>query len=125
MPPLPEFPEPLECILWRSPERLENIQKVLDTIEIYMDDSHHMRRLVKCRECGQLYFYEFLEFVDYQDGEDPQYRTYIPVASAGDAVLLSSLPHWELVTYAPAIHANWPKGQDRSHISWVGRTKSE
>src|SRR5579863_5345869 len=95
MPPLPEFPEPLECILWRSPGRLENIQDVLDTIETYMDDSHHMRRLVKCRECGQLYFYEFLEFVDYQDGEDPQYRTYIPVASGEDAALLSSRPQWD------------------------------
>jgi hypothetical protein len=125
MPPLPEFPEPLECILWRSPERLENIQEVLDTIETYMDDSHHMRRLVKCRECGQLYFYEFLEFVDYRDGEDPQYRTYIPVASGEDAALLSTLPQWDLVMCAPAIHANWPKGQDRPHISWVGRAKSE
>ena len=122
---LPEFPEPRKCIVWRSPESLEDIHKLLDAIEIYMDDSHHMRRLMRCRECGQLYFYEFLEFVDYENGEDPQYRTYIPITSAEDAAFLSQLPPWDLLRCVPAIHGNWPKGQDRSHIAWVGRSQLE
>jgi hypothetical protein len=82
-----------------------------------MDDSHHMRRLMKCRECGQLYFHEFLEFLDYEKIEDPQYRTYIPVTSPEDAAFLSALPQWDLIGCAPAIHGNWPKGQERPHIS--------
>jgi hypothetical protein len=125
MPSLPKFPEPVKCILWRDPERLKHIHEILDTIETYMDDSHHMRRLMKCRECGQLYFYEFLEFIDYVNGDDPQYRTYIPVTSAEDAAILSRLPEWELVTCGPAIHDNWPKGQDKSHVAWLGRTEAE
>lgn len=88
--------EPLKCVLWRD-ERLDNLHEILETIETYLDDSHDMRRLLKCRECGQLYFYRFLEFIDYVNGEDPQYRTYIPVASAEDAAILSCLPDWDLL----------------------------
>jgi len=99
---LPEFPEPLKCTLWRNLEPLENIPEIFEAIETYVDDSHHRRSLLKCRECGQLYFYEFLEFVDYENGDDPQYRAY-----------------------TPAIHSDWPKGQDRPAVFWVGRNKSE
>jgi hypothetical protein len=116
----PEIPEPRKCVLWRSPERLEDIHKLLDPIETYLDDSHHMRRLMTCRECGQLYFYEFLEFIDFENGEDPQYRTYVPVTSTEDAALLSHLPRWDLLRCAPAIHSNWPKERDKAHIAWVG-----
>ena len=125
MPSLPEFPAPTECILWTDPERLQNIHEILEKIETYMDDSHHMRRLLRCRECGQLYFYEFLEFIDYEKGEDPQYRTYIPVRSAEDAATLSRLPQWDLIECAPAIHADWPKGQDKPLVAWLGRDEAE
>jgi hypothetical protein len=33
-------------------------------LETYLDDSHHMRRLLQCTACGQLYFYEFREEID-------------------------------------------------------------
>jgi hypothetical protein len=72
-----------------------------------------------------VYFYHFLEFVDYEHGDDPQYRTYIPVTSAEDAVMLSGLPEWDIRTYTPAIHSNWPKGQDRAEVFWIGRNGSE
>ncbi len=122
---LPEFPEPLKCTLWRNLEPLENIPEIFEAIETYVDDSHHRRSLLKCRECGQLYFYEFLEFVDYENGDDPQYRAYIPVTSTEDAATLSNLPQWDIAAYTPAIHSDWPKGQDRPAVFWVGRNKSE
>lgn len=65
----PKIPQPLNCVLWRD-ERLENINELLETTETYLDDSHDRRCLLKCRECGHLYFYKFLEFIDYADGED-------------------------------------------------------
>jgi hypothetical protein len=120
---LPEFPEPRICILWRNSEHLENMHRLLSTIETYLDESHHIRRLMKCRECGQLYFYEFLEFIDYVNGDDPQYRTYIPVTSAEHAAILTDLPHWELATCAPAIHSDWPKEQQKSRVAWAGRSR--
>lgn len=38
-----------------------------------------MRQLMKCQDCGQLYFHEFYEEVDFRDGEDRQYFIFIPV----------------------------------------------
>lgn len=122
---LPKTFEPLNCTLWRNPETLKDIYKLLETVEIYLDDSHERRCLMKCRECRQLYFYQSVEFVDYMDGEDPQYRTHIPVTAANDAVMLSDLPGWDIAAYIPAIHSAWPKGQERPSVFWVGRTKSE
>jgi len=122
---LPEFPEPLKCTLRRNPESLKNIHEILEAIETYVDDSHDRRCLLKCRECGQLYFYKFLEFVDYENGDDPQYRTYVPVTSAEDAAMLSGLPAWHIDKYRPAIHSDWPKGQDSPSVFWVGGGKSE
>ena len=118
----PKIPEPTRCILWRDREQLENSHGFLESIETYEDDSHDRRCLLKCRECGQLYFYKFLEFVDYQDGEDPQYRTYIPVASANDAAMLSRMLELDIAQYTPAIHSDWPKGQDRPNIYWAGKS---
>ena len=97
------------------------IHEILETIETYLDDSHNRRCLLRCHECGQLYFYNFLEFVDYEKGEDPQYRTYIPVASAEDAAMLSGLPERDIANHTPAIHSDWPKGQDKPTVFWVGR----
>jgi hypothetical protein len=121
---LPDIPKPEQCALWRN-EPSENIHETLEAIETYVDNSHDRRCLLKCHECEQLYFYHFLEFVDYERGEDPQYRTYIPVTSAEDAAMLSGLPERDIAECAPAIHSDWPKGQDRPAIFWVGRRKPE
>lgn len=118
----PEIHQPLNCALWRG-DRLENIREVLETIETYLDDSHERRCLLRCRECGQLYFYHFLEFVDYESGEDPQYRMYVPVTSAKDATSLSDMPEWDIAAHTPAIRSDWPKGQDKPKVFWVGRNK--
>ena len=102
-------------------EGLGNIHEILDTVETYLDDSHDRRCLLRCRECGQLYFYKFLEFIDYENGDTPQYRTYIPVGSERDAAMLSEVPEWELIKYTPVLHENWPKGQDKPKAYWVRR----
>ena len=120
----PEIPQPLHCVLWRD-DRLENIREMLETTETYLDASHERRCLLRCRECGQLYFYHFVEFVDYESGEDPQYRTYVPVTSAKDAALLSDLPEVDIATRTPAIRSDWPKGQDKPKVFWVGRNNSD
>jgi hypothetical protein len=47
----------------------------------FLNESHLMRRLLRCKDCNQLYFYEFREETDWINGEDPQYRTYIAVTA--------------------------------------------
>ncbi len=48
-------------------------------VETYAESSHFDRGLVKCRECGQLYYYEFYEVIDWEEGNDKMYSTYIPI----------------------------------------------
>jgi hypothetical protein len=52
----------------------------LEQVCSFTEESHLIRRLLRCNECNQLYFYEFREEIDWINGEDPQYRTYIAVA---------------------------------------------
>ena len=74
----------------------------------------------KCKECGQLYLYEFFEEIDWVDGEDPQYVTYIPVRSKGEAEEINKVGLWELQTFSPRINKDWPKGKPR-RIYWMGK----
>ena len=78
--------KPTRCALWEHAEILLDQQKQQDffgRIDTYVDESHLMPDLLKCRECGQLYFFEFYERIDWEDGNDPQYLTYIPVETGG------------------------------------------
>jgi hypothetical protein len=87
-----------------SSDQLRNDLEVIDT---FVDESHLIRRLERCRKCGQLYFYEFTEEIDWLDGNDPQYRTWIPVQDAQSALELSKLALGGLSRY-PAIRSDFP-----------------
>src|ERR1700680_3663730 len=92
------FSMPTQCALWKKPKGVEG--KRTDTFEIidtYVDDEHLIRRLLKCRECGHLYFYEMNEEIDWVDGDDPQYRTYIPIANKGKVEMLKNASPLELL----------------------------
>ena len=106
---------PSDCKLWNQEKpdpNLENIKK-------YVDESSFRRILKKCIECGQLYFYEMLEFIDWEDGEDPMYRTYVPVATEADADTLAAVTQVELCSHVPQIRYDWPKGVAKSKILWI------
>ena len=51
----------------------------LERIEDLLDESHLHYSVEKCKTCGQLFFFEFLEFVDWANGDDPQYLTWVPI----------------------------------------------
>ena len=74
-----QLPMPTQCVLWRQPDLVTAPRGRFETVETYTHESHLYRALVKCCECGQLYFYEFYERVDWDDGDDAQYSTYIPL----------------------------------------------
>jgi len=80
----------------------------LDEVRTLEDDSHLMRRLYRCKKCGQLYFYEFYEEIDWAEGNDPQYCTLIPVEDEGSAELLNKKAPIELLCY-PSIRMDFPR----------------
>jgi hypothetical protein len=99
------------CHLWNKTDiTAEDLRQDLANEEIYYDESHLMRRLMKCKKCGQLYFYEFYEEIDYQEGNDPQYRTWIPVDDVASAQSLNTLSVFEILKF-PSIRSDWPSNQ--------------
>jgi hypothetical protein len=78
-----------DCHLWQTVTVSEDELNQLEVVETFLEDSHLMRRLKRCKDCGQLYFYQFREEIDWLAGEDPVYRILIPVRSSEEAVRLA------------------------------------
>src|SRR5580704_11891245 len=75
-----------------------------ELVETYADESHLRRYLLKCRECAQLYFFEFYEWIDWEHGNDPQYSKYIPVTTVDDAQMLRKASQAELLLFSPSLN---------------------
>jgi hypothetical protein len=59
--------KPTQGVLWEHPELvLEPLKDRFERIDTYVDESHLMRFLLKCRECGQLYFFELYEEINWE-----------------------------------------------------------
>lgn len=100
---------PSGCHLWLNGNpSLEQLRDDLIDIKVYEDDSHLIRKLKKCKACEQLYFYEFYEWIDWVEGNDPQYRTWIPIRNIEDADALSKLSPMTLLTYS-GIRSDFPE----------------
>jgi hypothetical protein len=112
--------EPTACILWREPERIEADRRgFFECLETFEDDSHLVRALFKCRECGQLYFYEFYEWIDWDEGDDPQYWTYIPVSTAAEIAMLKEQSPFGLLRFTPRLQRDFPKGAKTARLAWI------
>ncbi len=117
-----EMKKPTQCILWETPNLLESLQQDrFERLETYVDENHLMRRLLRCRECGQLYFYEFYEEIDWEDGDDPQFVTYIPVEKPDDIERLKKASSVELSKYFPRLQRDFPKDASTPTVRWVGK----
>src|SRR5262245_7060663 len=113
---------PTQCVLWENPDLVSDRQEVrFERIDTYVDDSHLMRRLLRCRECGQLYFFEFYEEIDWVEGNDPQYSTYIAVESDTEIEILKKASSFELLKYFPRLQRDFPKEAQAPTARWVGK----
>jgi hypothetical protein len=113
--------KPTLCQLWKKTELSDgDFDNAFDIKKTYTEDSHFSRRLIKCKECNQLYVREFYEEIDWIDGEDPQYMTYIPVRNEKEAELIAGVDLYEFQTFSPRINRDWPKGAERKTY-WIGR----
>ncbi len=85
------------------------MKKTFELINTYIYESHWWRYLLKCRECGQLYFFEFSEEIDWEKGEDPQYSAYIPVETRQEIEVLRENGR-TLESVRPQLSIDYPKG---------------
>jgi hypothetical protein len=84
-----------------------------------IDDSHYIVGIRACPSCSQRYLQVTTEVVDWKDGEDPIYRTIIPIDNAEQARLIASKPLDTSVIEGIgagrlSLKYDWPKGQDPS-----------
>jgi hypothetical protein len=115
-----KFPEPTQCVLWSAPDSVRgNFEDHFELVKTYDDDNHLIRRLLKCRECGQQYFYEMFEEIDWVDGDDPQYRIYIPISNLTEVEMLQKASMSELHQALPALRSDFPKGAKAPKIYWA------
>lgn len=115
--------EPLSCHLWITTPKREDIriQENFDTLKSYDEDSHLMRALLRCKKCGQLYFYAFDEEVDWKGGEDAQFRTWIPIASVEEAALLNGQSRLQFAKFSPRLEYSWPSDAEAPTLNWIGK----
>lgn len=105
--------EPDQCNLWNK-NNLTTEDLEFEIIQIYLDESHFSRSLVRCKECGQLYYSEFYEIIDWDDGDDNQFRTYIPIDSNPNIIEnLNNMSPLELLGCSPRLQRD-----NASKIQW-------
>jgi (p)ppGpp synthase/HD superfamily hydrolase len=112
---------PVQCHLWNKEDLTsDDLNTAFDELHTFSQDSHFSRKLVRCKDCGQLYLKEFFEEIDWVDGEDPQYITYVPVMSMEDAEEVNKARVWELQKFSPRLNSDYPKDKPKL-IHWVGK----
>ena len=112
------------CILWKSKNLSHedlHLREKFELLKIYNNESHLLRYLLKCLECGQLYFYEFYEEVDWDKGNDPQYSTFIPIKNENDAEEFSKLTTFELLKITPRLIDDLPSDSAKNVTIWIGK----
>lgn len=100
---------------------LQKRQDFFELIGTYVDESHLMRDLLKCRECGQLYFHEFYEEIDSEDGNDPQYITYMPVETEDEIKTLKAASQFGLLAFSPRLQKDFPMDAEKPAVRWIGK----
>ncbi len=96
------LPEPKNCLFWEHPERI-GLGRPFECVETLADESHLSRSVLKCLECGHLYFYEFYEIVDWKDGNDRQYSSYFPVDAPEQIAALNASSVFEIHRFTPRL----------------------
>jgi hypothetical protein len=119
--------QPTQCHLWQAesltPKDLYGCFESLE--EFGEEDTHFRRALVRCKTCGQLYYYEFYEWIDWEGGNDPQYRTWIPVESREEINTLNQANPSSLLNFFPRLQSDFPKDAQEAKVFWVRRNVPE
>lgn len=77
---IPHKSSPTHCHLWTDGKISKtDLLDSLEVVEVIEQDSHFTRKILRCKECGQLFLYQFFEEVDWEGGNDAQFYLWIPV----------------------------------------------
>lgn len=87
-----------------------------------VEESHYIVSIRACPSCSQRYLQVTTETIDWDDGEDPIYRTVIPIDDKERAKLTASAPlDTDLIESIgvgrQSLKYDWPKNQKPS-IYW-------
>lgn len=112
--------QPKSCVLWRDPESVISVplRDGFELLETFVKESHWWRYLLKCRECGQVYVFEFLEEVDWVDSDDPRYCTWIPIETDEEVQRVKAAGQLDMRSFIPHLCDDRPKGAERK-VYWV------
>jgi hypothetical protein len=106
--------QPTECILWKTKQlSIEQLRGCFQPVMTLEEESHLTRKVVRCKECGHLYFYEFYEEIDWSGGKDAQFITWIPIDDMASGQELGKLSPFEILTF-PSIRYDYPMGADQA-----------
>lgn len=94
---------------WEARRQLTRVVTLVDT-------SHFSVRIAACAGCGQQFLSVFTEQIDWEDGEDPQSFTLLPLRDDEAAALVAegeNVSDTRLEQLAPgrrSLRQDWPKG---------------
>lgn len=109
---------PTQCVLWRTPKLIMDWNPdFFEGIETFFEDEHFRRFLLKCRECGQLYIYDFYEEVSFSGGDDTLIVQYIPVETDDEIKTLKDASVREIMQVFPRLL----KDNSSGTVVWVMR----
>ena len=112
--------DPVQCHLFKNTPGKSDLALTnfvcLKTLE---HESHLIRYILQCKQCGQLYFFEFYEVIDWVAGNDPQYNTYIPVSTVEEAEKLNTRSSFDICYVTPRLQDDWGAEDTEKTIKWV------
>jgi len=101
---------------WKARSTLTRVAELID-------ESHFHVMTLACPRCTQQFVSVFTEIIDWEDGDDPQYWTLLPITGEEAADLARqrvSLPETKLDALGPgrrSLQHDHPKGVER-YIYW-------
>jgi hypothetical protein len=110
------------CVLWKEPERVNGpMQDRFELLETITKSSHWWRYILRCRCCGQNYFFEFYEEVDWESGKDPQFSVWVPFDTDEQLSALKAYSPKQFEDVVPRLCKDWPKEAEKPSLSWIRR----
>ena len=110
---------PTQCHLW-SKEPLTKSDLRFRMIETYSEENHFEQKLLECADCGQVFYSQFYEEIDWEDGNDSQYSTFIPIQPSKETIeRLNKSSPIELLQFIPRLHYD---SKTETTIKWARQT---
>lgn len=108
---------PTQCVLW-SKENMTVTDINFEIKKRFLNSDYLKRNLLKCRECGQLYFHEWCEHINLNH-DAYMYETYIPVETEDEIqTLAQTASSAELRCFLPQLHGSFTNNISES-LQWI------